>query len=159
MSTTAEPMLVARPYAPSWADRLTERLERLGPVGWAMYVVVGVAVFLALTLAQWQAGTYPVGTIRLVHIAVAVAIPGYTWLVGHLARASRSAFQGLGPALRDDPAAAAVLEYRLTTLPADLALVTAFGFIVLSGVRFAIQPESLVNIGISLSTGSLVVSL
>jgi hypothetical protein len=115
----------ARPYAPSWLDRITEGVRRL-PIPFAVvYLVVGLILSLGRSIVGWVDGAYPVGTFFPVHILDGL-IPLYFLFVIHLlddmARRALSDYRTklTGAATYDE------LVYRLTTMPAVTTMILGF---------------------------------
>lgn len=106
------------PYPPSWPDRLGDWLDRLPGPALLYYLLIGLAVFTAETLVQWQAGTYPVGTFVALTLALAILpslILGFMHYVDKVADRSLASYR---PALRAPQRTYRELGYRLTTMPA-----------------------------------------
>ena len=127
----------ARPYRPSWFDRLTAGIERLpGPaVLWYLLLAAGLAGLF--TVLKWVDGTFPVGEVTFDHL-VFVGTPLYTLAVLHgLDHVAGQALDDFRPVLAADAATAARLRYQLTTLPATpvllVTLISAVGLFVAWG--------------------------
>ncbi len=114
------------PYAPSWANRLTDWIARLPGPSWLYYFGLWVVLFTAMTLMQWSQGGYPVGTFNRFHIAVTASSPLLLLLLRYLNRTAQRAMENARPLLETTEAEYQELVYRLTTLPARAALVATF---------------------------------
>ncbi len=129
----------APPYYPSWVDRLTERIERLPGPPWAFYLVLGLLTYGAITMVQWSAGTYPIGTFSRVHAFGAFITPYALGLMHYLDQSASASMKSFRPALRSDDMYSR-LAYVLTTLPPRPTLLSGFVGVIagLALVLFAI---------------------
>ncbi|HET7011182.1 MAG TPA: hypothetical protein VFI11_10435 [Anaerolineales bacterium] len=104
------------PYYPSWVDRLTQRIDRFPGPAWAFYLVTGLLAYLLISMVQWSAGTYPVGTFSRVHAVGAFLTPYALGLMHYLDESASASMKAFRPALRADESYPS-LAYILTTLP------------------------------------------
>jgi len=124
------------PYPPSWADRLSARLDRLPVSPYWAYSLFGLVVFVLVTLVQWREGGTPPWEIRPFHIALAFWIPFNLALMHYLDRLAANELETFRPALAATPDQARDLAYRLVTLPART--VTRIGLAVVLGNVFLV---------------------
>ena len=106
------------PYGRSWLNRLADWVDRLPGPAWWPYVLLGLILLTAQIAVQWAGGTYPVGRVDLFNMVVAFTVPYQLGLMHYLLRTAAHSLEEFRPALRADPAQAAELKFRLTTLPA-----------------------------------------
>jgi hypothetical protein len=112
----------ASPYAPSWYDRLQDRVESRTGLGWAFWVVAGLLVASASNGLAWLVGHVPVGVFDP-YVNSGAAYFAITYGGMHyLDTAAGRAWRTFRPAteLPDDEAAR--FAYELTTMPARPAL-------------------------------------
>lgn len=107
-----------RPYAPSWVDRLTDRLERLPGPAWGIYLLAAFGLNLLNASLEWIAGSYPVGTFYPLHLVTATSIIAYLALIHYLDSAAARALVKFRPVLDREEQDIDELRYRLTTMPA-----------------------------------------
>ena len=140
-ATVAAPALaVARPYSPSWFDRLKGSIERSGRRWWAWYVIGAVLPVPIVLVTAWAAGMYPPGTIHPFHVFLAMIPAATLWYMHLLDRVAGRAHDQMAPNLAVDEAAAELLRYSLTTMPARPALVWALvGFALAGSLAVAIS--------------------
>lgn len=117
-SMAAPSAIQALPYAPSWADRLTGRLERLPGPFWAAYAVAALALNLLNASLEWRNGSYPVGTFDLLQVVVISTGIGYLALIHYLDLAAERALVRFRPMFDGEQGNLEELRYRLTTMPA-----------------------------------------
>lgn len=111
------PTPLARPYPPSWINRLFDRIDRFpGPYG-LLYLLTGLAMMGLETAVKWRDGSYPVGTVFPFHLVLAVTAVQALWGLDDATRSSREALKVLRPLLTLDPAALAQIHYRMRYLP------------------------------------------
>jgi hypothetical protein len=122
----------ARPYAPSWVDRVIDWIEALPMPARAFYLLVAVASILLVSSFHWYTGVYAPGTIFLFHVIVAIGPVSCVAVMHYLDRRAEVALKALRTALKvtsDDEFER--LRYELTTMPSrPVALVTAVVFVV-----------------------------
>ena len=148
----------AVPYPPSWIDRLTERIDRLPGPDWLVYAAAAVAILAVITLVQWRAGTYPVGTLYPYHIGAAATIPGWLWFVRRLNLWARRAVDGLPPALLPE-SRAEELAYRLAVLPAVPTLALSVSWMAATLVAFTVRSTVITDFGFSLEPVAFAVAV
>ncbi len=125
----APAVLEARPYPPSWLDRLTDRVGRLPGPYWAYYLGLGLVLFALETLTKWWDGTYPIGTFQALHFNYT------TWGIYLLAAAhyldryAQQALASFRPALDESKASYEQLKYQLTTSSAPKTLLASLVFL------------------------------
>jgi hypothetical protein len=115
--TAAATAAPARPYAPSWVDRLTGWIDRRPGAPWVFYAGLAASLVALETAVKFADGTYPA---RFHHWHLILALTGvyFLGLVHWLDRAAARALAAFHPALSADDATYAQLVYELTTLPA-----------------------------------------
>lgn len=133
------------PYPPSWIDRLTAWVDRKPGPSWAYYLAWGIVTYLVISAVQWDAATYPAGTFSRVHTVGAFLAAYAVGLIHYLDRSASAAMMTFRPALRGDDLLAAHLTYRLTAIPARLALAVGFlsvivGLVVAGGAALLLRP-------------------
>jgi hypothetical protein len=130
-----ETEMIARPYPPSWVDRLTDWVRGLPGPSWAFYLGVWLVLFSIETVVKWADGAYPVGTFFPYH-AVSVAWSTYLLaLIHYLDDVAGSALHEFRPALQVSDTEFATLRYQLTTLPERATLIaTGLGFVISNAV-------------------------
>ena len=122
-ATVAAPALaVARPYPPSWFDRLKGSIERSGRRWWAWYVVGAAIPVPIVAVVAWAAGMYPPGTFHPFHVFLAMLPAATLWYMHLLDRVAERAVAQMAPKLAAEPALIERLTYSLTTMPARPAL-------------------------------------
>ena len=62
------------PYPPSWFDRFKAWVEHLPMPVWLFYLIASLIYYPMITLVQWNAGTYPVGSLSIFHLWLSVEI-------------------------------------------------------------------------------------
>ncbi|MBI4670172.1 MAG: hypothetical protein HY741_00695 [Chloroflexi bacterium] len=163
-SPPSENAAYARPYPPSWVNTLTRGLDRLPAPSWRYYVGMWLVLFGVTTVIEWRAGTYPVGTYNLFHLAVAAGVPYILALIHYLSNAGDAALQRFRAVLNIGDAEYQDLKYRLTMLPARATL---FWMIVLVstsliGMLFTgtfVASMQISNTPLSLAWGILLVAM
>jgi hypothetical protein len=138
--------IVARPYVPSWIDRVNYFVERLPGPSWLFYVGVWLGLLAVETGIKWWDGSYPVGTFFAYHVFVVTGAAVYSLAaIQFLDNVASSALRTFRPALATSEAEYVELEYQLTTMPARNTLLASlaglFLFVVLA--VFAADPASL----------------
>ncbi|MCC7355088.1 MAG: hypothetical protein IT330_15190, partial [Anaerolineae bacterium] len=138
---------IAYPYPPSWFDRLKVWVERLPGPPWLFYLLVGAVLFALLTLTQWQAGAYPIGTINAFHLWFAMEIGYLPAVLHYLDRAALNALAASRPTLNIDGSQYEVLRYQLTTLPARqtnwVSLVLALNVSIVTVIFVPTSPDAI----------------
>jgi hypothetical protein len=140
LAATHEPAASARPYPPSWVDRLTSWVQRLPFPSWAFYLAGGVGLSLVyMALLLWSSGG-PTEEFPLVNI-VLYGLLGMTcaYLLGmihYLDNSAAAALARFRPVLTVDDAGYERLRYELTTLPARPTLIAS-----LLGVVYSVADQ------------------
>lgn len=114
---------VARPYSPSWADRLTGWIDRLPGPAWLYYVGVSVALILIRAAAAWSDGSYAFGDFFPRHVLDAASVLYPLFVLHYLDNLAGTALSDFRPVLTSDDAGYENLRYQLTTMPARPVLV------------------------------------
>jgi hypothetical protein len=145
-------------YAPSWVDRLTDRVDALPFPAWAAYLGLLVVVALAGNLAVWLDGSLDFGQPDVYQLSlgfyVAIALGG----IHYLDLAASQAWRTFRPVLQVDDETAAAMGYQLTTMPARTTLAwtliglaaNAVFFVSLYGTEVSIErtPVTLIENGV-----------
>ncbi len=139
---------VKAPYAPSWVDRITDRVRALPVPSWVVYIAPALILFGITTVIKWgdgsyatayaegnKAGLFKFGPIYIYPFhAVPELVAFYALALMHyLDDVARHALDTYRPAMRADETHSRNLAYRLTNLPARPTLVAS-----VVGVIFAI---------------------
>ncbi len=127
----------AVPYAPSWVDRLIDRIDSSGVPPWVVYAVLFVAVAVVANAAAWVDGGLDVGAFDSYQTSLAIyVVVGYAG-IHYLDHAAARAWSTFRPALSIDDESARALSYQLTTMPATTTLVWTLGAVVACILYFA----------------------
>jgi len=136
------------PYRPGFADWLLRSGRLNSRFGWTIYTAAAVTVTLTYWSSAWAEGTLPAraGVIHLVLPLFAfVGLPALMWF-NVLGQRALSAAR---PLLKLDDAGYQRLTYRLTTMPAPLALVAAgVGLLSMTLLTIFRPPEAFGTLGI-----------
>lgn len=125
--TLTSPRPPARPYAPSWLERLLAGVLRLPAPPGAIFLGLALGLLLLLSLVKWNDGAYPAGTVFLNH-AVLAGVVALIFFVTHLTDLiGVAALRDMRPALIVDQAEFEALSYQLITAPARGAFLTSLG--------------------------------
>lgn len=109
-------------YAPSWVDRLIDRVEALPVPAWASYLSAAVLVGLIASLAVWIDGWVEFGRPDPYQLSLGFYIVIALGGIDYLDRAAGRAWRSFRPVLDVDDETAASFEYQLTTMPARTTL-------------------------------------
>ena len=115
----------SRPYAPSFADRITDWVRRLPMPSWLFYTVLALGLFLLYAVIKWTDGSYPFGKVTWAMILQVGTFPYALAMLHYLDNSAEEALRGFRPAMDIDDRQFAELEYRFTTLPARPTLIAA----------------------------------
>jgi hypothetical protein len=134
LSAVSERATFTPPYAPSWFDRLKAWVDGLPGPWWVFYLALGALLLAAYAALEWQLGIFPLNVTQPYFFLIATGIAYVLWLAHFIDRAGARALAAFRPALEvSGDAEYALLEYRLTTLPAVPALIAS-----LLGVGFVL---------------------
>jgi hypothetical protein len=141
----------------SWADRLNSRLAAgpVPPLVW--FAVAGLAIFAALSAAQWVAGASSFPTVHLGHVVFAGFTAGAVWLVGVFNRSAAGAIAGARELVRDGPVRAAELEREFVRTSPILTLLFGVAAVMSIGLRFIGNPGLAAQVGFSGAMPALLV--
>ena len=135
-----------RPYAPSWADRLTAWVGRLPGSSWLYYLGIGLVLLLVQAIVLWIEGAFPIGTFLPIQGFLAGVMAFWLVLLHYLDERADAALATLRPALKPSEGEYGRLCYQVTTLPARPTLLTSLAilisFIVIEHVIFRSLPSS-----------------
>ena len=139
--------LAARPYAPSWVDRLLDGIDRLPAPTWVIYPALMIPSVLVSHVAIWASGLAPVGQLTVQQTFWGIWTVGFLWLAHHLDGVAARAFETFRPAI--SPAAMNLdrAAYELTTIPARPALILAGLAIVFTVAYYVADPVASVVVG------------
>jgi len=124
-STVEQSITAARPYPPSWVDRLTDWARHLPGPAWPYYLAIGLLLGLVRTVAGWSDGSYPVGTVFHIHVQDGLTCIYFLFVLHYLDDSANTALADFRPALATDAADYEGLRYQLTTMPARPVLVVS----------------------------------
>lgn len=127
----AERTSSAAPYPAGWADRVTDRVDRLPLPAWAFYLLVWLGLFSVETSINWYSGVYPVGTFFLYHLIFTGLVIYGLALVHYFDKVAGDALVALRPALTGTEAEFDRLHYEISTMPARSSIVAVVAGIVL----------------------------
>lgn len=120
----------ARPYPPSWVDRLTGWVDRLPGPAWLYYGAGALLTYLAYLAAKWWDGSLPGGTLPRFPAVIVGSMFYYVALIDHLDKVAKRAMASFRPAAHASDDRLAALEFRLTTMPArPVWVATAAGLV------------------------------
>ena len=123
---------LARPYAPSWVDRLTSWIDKqLGPP-WLFYLGLGLILLLVQAIPLWVKEAYSFGTLPPLSIFFAVVAPFFLAQFHLLDNTAGIALTSLQPILKVDPAVFSDLHFRITTLSARPTLLAGLLFVIVT---------------------------
>jgi predicted secreted protein len=146
------------PYPPSWLDRFTGWVERLPGRSWVFYPALGLVLAFVVTVVQWRAGSYPIGTFDAFHVWFAIQIPYFLALIRYLDGAAEAALRNFRPALNVSEAEYAELRYRLTTAPARPTLLGSLAGVTVAVLILPMVPHYLSLLGWSTLPPALVIA-
>lgn len=107
----------ARPYPPSWVDRLTDQVRRLNAPAWLVYLGSAIVAVLVHSALKWSEGLYPVGEFFPLHVLTAFAPFVAIALLHYTDNWATEALTDFRPALLVGDADYEKFRYQLTTLP------------------------------------------
>ena len=109
-------------YAPSWVDRLFDRIEALPGPTWITYALAGLLVDVMVNAAAWADGYVPVGTFDPLVNSLAVYVVVDFAAIHYLDAAAGRAWPTFRTAVEVADLEAERIAYELTTMPAGPAL-------------------------------------
>lgn len=125
---TAPVAPITRPYAPSWIDHFTDRVDGLGIRYGVFYAGLGAILVAVQLLIQWGGNAGNIYAFPLVYI---VTVAYNLALMHSLDKVAKRALSRFRPLLSLNDVEYRELQYRLTTLPARPTLVaTVIGMFV-----------------------------
>jgi hypothetical protein len=143
-----DPTADVRPYAPSWVNRIIDRIDRLPGPTWAAYLAIG-AGFLVIAIAQsWVAGIAPVGVVDPNQAFWGLFVPLTLWLFHYLDGVAREALRAFRPALGGSDADVERLGYELTVVPARPALAILITNVILTPSYYLLDPVAADVVGL-----------
>ncbi|MEJ2149051.1 MAG: hypothetical protein P8Z40_06185 [Chloroflexota bacterium] len=144
----------ARPYAPSWINRVTAFVDRLGPPFWFVYFVLWLALFTILTILRWRDGVYPMGTLSISDVVLSGTGIFFVALVHYLDRWASSKLMEYRWAIKASDQEGAALLYQLTVLPALPTALASLIALVFAILTYLFLPLSYRFLNLNLSTPS-----
>ena len=131
----------ARPYAPSWLDRVLDAIESLpGPSALA-YLAIGAGFVLLMYFEPWLMGAAsPWRPIEKVYWGAVIG--SQLAAAGYVRRVAGSAFDAFRPALRLPDEEVARLRYEMTVIPAMPALAAVVVALVVTATSLATNPAA-----------------
>ncbi len=138
----------ARPYAPSWLDRLLDAIERLPVPAPAAYVGLWLLAVVAMNAEPWLlGGPSPWNPVQKTYwgSVVAAQLAG----AAYLRRTAATSFDAFRPALSLPEGHLARLRYELSVIPAGLALIAAAFGVALVAVFFMVDPTAFSGVALS----------
>jgi hypothetical protein len=142
----AQAVRLARPYPPSWVDRLTDWVRRLPVPSWAFYLGLGLALLLLELAAKFADRTYTqIGDIRPIHVLFVLNAVYYLALFHYLDWVAGRALAAFRPSLIGDEAQYQALHYQLTTLPARPAFLASIAGAVYGVVLYFVTPAAIIS--------------
>ena len=113
-----------RPYAPSWINRLTWRIEALPAPATVAYLLFAAAAMLISNAQDWIAGTVPFPGLTLQQTYWGALAAFLLALIPYLDGVATASLEAFEPALKDVEVEVdlAALRYELTVIPARPAL-------------------------------------
>jgi hypothetical protein len=130
------------PYPPSWMDRLIAWIEHLPLPSWFFYLIVLLIGLLIEHIIQWMDGSLPMGSISPALLAEAPFLVFAPAVYQYLNTTALQALREFRPALQIDDAQYAILEYRITTVPARPALIATILSVVLAAINLLASPAA-----------------
>jgi len=119
----------ARPYPPSWIDKLTDWVGRLPVPAWAFYLALGLVLALLLVSIAWVGGALSsdlvLGAFALDYFLSAMTFVYLLALVHYLDNSAAAALARFRPVMAVNDAEYNRLSYQLTTLPARPTLIAS----------------------------------
>ncbi|HEY0070830.1 MAG TPA: hypothetical protein VGE04_12765 [Chloroflexia bacterium] len=114
-----------RPYAPSYVDRITDRVRRLPIPSWLFYTALALGLFMLYASIKWLDGSYSFGEVTWHMILQVGTFPYAIAALHYLDNSAEEALDGFRPAMDIGDREFAELKYRFTTLPARSTLIAA----------------------------------
>lgn len=115
--TTNEFRIEARPYKPSWIDRLNNWVEQLPVSAWILYVLFGIMLILVQLLFLWLDRGLQAEELLPVIIFNGLAIPFLQALIHLLDNQAVAALNSMKPMLDMSMSEFNQYEYRLSNMP------------------------------------------
>lgn len=130
-----------RPYAPSFADRITDWVRRLPVPSWVFYVVLAVSLILLDAVIRLLDGSHSEFRVTWLMVLPASTCPYALAMLHYLDNSAEEALADFRPAMAVDDRQFAELRYRFTTLPARPTLIAAVAG-ALYGVSYLLLGDS-----------------
>ncbi|MFQ5854515.1 MAG: hypothetical protein ACE5LU_02565 [Anaerolineae bacterium] len=134
---------MTQPYPPSWVNRFTGWVNRLPVPSWLPYLGLWLVSFLLLNGLKWLDRSQALGTIGIRHGARVLHPIYFLAMMHYLNVAAGAALRTFRPVLTVSEAEYKRLHYRLTTLPAQGALLASGIGAALAGLTILIDPTPL----------------
>jgi hypothetical protein len=141
--------------AGSWADWLSDRVDRSSvPTPFAVGAA-GAALLLGFESVVWASGAMAIGTVRPIHVLFAFLVPGLPWLVGIFNRSAARAVRRAAPLVERGPERAAALEADIVLAPRLLSVLPAILFVPVAVTRFSLEPRLMATVGFDPLPGAI----
>lgn len=124
----------------TWVDRLALRIARSGVPEPVVYSSGALGLYALMTLSQWSAGSYPVGSLSGIEAVMVGAIAFLPWMIGAINRSAVVALDRVRPLLGMGDEAFAELKHRVVDTPGWLDLGVAAIWVVALLVRLLVDP-------------------
>jgi hypothetical protein len=111
---------VVYPESPSWVDRLTRWVDKLPGPAWLYYGCGALLAYAAYVAVKWWDGSVPSGTYPRVAAVVVGSMFYYVALLDYLNKVASRAMSRFRPASDASDEMLAILELRLTNMPARM---------------------------------------
>jgi hypothetical protein len=144
-TTASSPVAVAsagdaRPYPPSWLNRLLAWIDALPGPTWLAYTIAALISTALGHAGLWETGLIRWWTLDPALVFWGIYLPAQVWLIEHLDGVAHRAFAAFRPAVDLASDEAARLEYELTVIPARPALAIALVVLPLTLLGYAADP-------------------
>jgi hypothetical protein len=127
---TAETRTEARPYEPSWVDRLNDWVRQLPAPEWVFYAALGLGLMLIQMLFLWLDGGLQFDALLPVIIFNGLAIPYELALIQLLDNQAVTALDTMRPALTITEPQIDRFRYRLSTMPSRATYIAGLTLVV-----------------------------
>jgi hypothetical protein len=130
----------SRPYAPSWLDRLFDRIEDVPGPSWVVYAAL-VVPSVILTLSEgWLSGYLSFGSVEPQGAFWGFATVAILAAAHYMRRFAGTSFDAFLPALGASAGDAWIARYRLTVMPPAPVIVLTVFSIVITPLYYAVDP-------------------
>lgn len=131
----------AAAVTPAWPYQLSRLADRLPvPAIW-LYIAIFVVGTPLIELRYWVPGRIPVGTFEQNSLTFGVLLPTILYFSRYLERSANAAFERFRPAL-EPHADGEAIRRELAILPASIGLAALAAAILLTALRYTLDPAS-----------------